>query len=222
MNDNRPAWERKLDRDFARKKTGKILGILALAGILLLLLYHIPIITPYEETFTGYELHYDRYDSDPNMEHPTVAKESTVRFEGTLHRYLFQQDYFEGLIYVDDFSTVMDPEHGTLNQMRFEYKRGEMLHSMFLHLSWGPQIKRETDSRIMGGYADFTEGQEFICLEIMEPTGPNGWRTCGKYIVAPAESSDTAAVKFHKKIFQMWQTDRAEAEKEQKKNKPEE
>ncbi len=222
MNDNRPAWERKLDRDLLREKIWKILGILALIGILFLLLYHIPLVTPYEKTFTGYELHYDRYESDPDMEHPTAAKESTVRFEGTLHRYLFQQDYFEGLIYIDDFKTVADPAHEKLNKIEFDYKRGKMSHSMFkLHLSWGVQIVRGTDAMIMSGYADFTKGQEFVCLEIMEPTGTNGWGSSGKYIVVPAESPEAAAELFHENIFQSWQIGRAEAEERAAKSKPE-
>lgn len=221
MNDNRSAWERKLDRDFALKKVWIVLGLLALAGILLLLLYHIPVVTDYNKTFTGYELHYDP-ENDPTFENPDVAKESTVRFEGKLYRYLWQDDYFEGMVYFDDFTTSPNTRRVISDTTQIYFDSMKVWLADVVNPLWGAEIERSEDERIYWAFVNFDLDNEVFAFNISRKhESRDGWGSTDKYIVVPAESPEEAAELYHERIWQMLQDDIAEAEKELAENKPE-
>lgn len=213
MNDDRPAWERKLDRDFAWKKVWTAAGILMLLGILLLLSYHIPIVTDYHRTFTGWELHYDP-DTDPTFEHPEIAKESTVRFEGKLYRYLWKDDYFDGLVYFDDFTTSPNPKYKISETEKIYFSDKEVWLSDVTNPLWGAVIERGGNERIYYAFVNFEKENEFFAFLIstVHENG-NGWSSGDKYIVIPAESPGIAAEKYQRNVRQMLLDDIAEAEK---------
>lgn len=202
MNENKPAWERKLDRDFVWKKIWIVLMILGIAGILLLLAYHIPLVTDYDKTFTGYELHYDT-ESDPNFEEPAVHKESTVRFDGKLYRYLFKQDCFKGLVYVDDFSTSQITEYNMDDTVEIEFSKGNLTLSWMTSL-FGVKILRGTDERLLEAYAKFDRKNEFFCFSVFEQTRSGGWSSSTNYIIVPAGSPEDAEQSFRDNVIRKW------------------
>ena len=223
MNDNHPAWERRLDRALVWKKVWCALGILALAGIVVLLLYHIPLVTDYNKTFTGYELHYDR-ETDPTFEHPEAVKEATVRFEGTLYRYLWQDDYFDGMVYFDDFTTTPNTRYVISDTTQIYYDSMKVWLSQVVNPLWGAVIERGENERIYWAFVNFDPDNEGFAFDIStgaEHETGTGWGMTDNYIVVPADSPEEAAELYHDRIWQMMQDDIAEAEKELAKTKPE-
>ena len=218
MNENQPAWERKLDREYIWKKVTAVLVILGIAGMLLLLLYHIPIVTNYNKTFTGYELHYDP-ETDPTYEKPEIAKESTVRFEGKLYRYIFQTDYFEGLIYFDDFTTLPNSKYSITDTTQILYSSNAVWLSNVVNPLWGPEIKRDKDERIYWAFVNFDRENELFAFNISTGNeADNRWSLSDNYIVVPAETPENAVEMYHERIWQMLQDENAEADKYVQKN----
>ncbi|MBP3294761.1 MAG: hypothetical protein J6N32_13490 [Clostridia bacterium] len=215
MNDNRPAWERKLDRDFVWKKVWVVLGILTLAGILLLIAYHVPVVTDYNRTFNGYELHYDG-DEDKAGRNPAYVQEISVHLDGKLYRYLFQPDYFDGMISVGGFTTKQyNPPEALKDQVEYEtakiyFKRGEMDFSFFSNTGWGIQLERGTEEKIICAYANVDRGNEFFCFDIMMPHEDGGWTSSGNYVIAPADSPEEAADEFYTRVWSVWATETVE------------
>lgn len=215
MNENRPAWERKLDREYIWKKVTAVLVILGIAGMLLLLLYHIPIVTDYNKTFTGYELHYNP-ETDPTYENPIVAKESTVRFEGKLYRYMFRTDYFDGLVYFDDFTTLPNSKYVISDTTQVFYSAKDVWLSAVVNPLWGPEIKRGMNERIYWAFVNFDKDNELFAFNIsIGNEADGGWSLTDNYIVVPAETPEEAAEMYHERIWQMMQDDIEKARKDQ-------
>lgn len=221
QNDNKSTWERKLDRDFVWKKVTAALVILGIVGILLLLAYHIPFVTDYGRTFTGYELHYAP-ETDPTYENPAVAKESTVRFEGKLYHYLWKDDYFDGLVYFDDFTTSPNPKYKISDTEKIYFSSKKVWFSNVTNPLWGTVIARESEERIYEAYVNFNKNDEFFAFAVSVPDeAGNIWTLSDKYIVVPAETPEDAAQMYHERVWQMLQDDIAEVEKKLAKTKPE-
>ena len=215
MNENRPAWERKVDREYIWKKVMAVLVILGIAVMLLLLLYHIPLVTDYNKTFTGYELHYDP-ETDPTYENPATVKGSKVRFEGKLYRYLFRTDYFDGLVYFDDFTTLPNSKYVISDTTQIFYSANDVWLSAVVNPLWGPEIKRGKNERICWAFVNFDRKNEIFAFNIsIGDEADNSWSLSDNYIVVPAETPEEAAEMYHERIWQMMQDDIAKAEKEQ-------
>ena len=181
--------------------------LIVFIGILLQLLYHIPIVTEYNQTFSGFELHYDS-DIDPTYEYPEVVKNSVVRFEGKLYRYLWKEDYFEGLVYFDDFTTSANPEYKISDTEKIYFANNDLWMSNVTNPLWGTVIERGENERIYYAFVNFKKDSEFFAFLIstVHDDG-NGWSSGDKYIVVPAESSAEAAAKYHKNVWQKMQDD---------------
>lgn len=217
MNNNRTARERKTDRDFTLKNAMSVLAILVIAGMLLLLLYHIPIITDYNKTFTGYELHYNP-ETDLTYENPIAAKESTVRFEGKLYRYMFRSDYFDGMVYFDDFTTSPNPKYDITDTTQIFFSSKEVWLSDVVNPLWGAEIERSKNERIYWAFVNFDRKNELFAFNIsIGNEADSGWSLTDNYIVVPAETPEEAAEMYHERIWQKLQDDIAKAEKERAK-----
>lgn len=203
------------------QKLKKPFIFLLVLGVLLVIAYNVPVITNYNKTFTGYELHYDP-ESDPTYENPDVAKESTVRFEGKLYRYLWKDDYFDGLVYFDDFTTSPNPKYRISETEKIYFSSKKVWLSDVTNPLWGAVMARGIEERIYYAFVNFDKNDEFFAFAVSMPNeARDGWTLSDKYIVVPAETPEDAARLYHHRVWQMLQDDIAEAEKKLAKLKPE-
>ncbi len=163
-----------------------------------------PLVTEYHRTFSGYELH---YEAETAFGAPSAAEPAEVRLDGTVKRYLFHPDVFEGELFISGFERVQDDwaveylerwPDSNLN-IRIE-SDGKVTEQVLRHTGLGGDFTRGEDEKIMRVWACLDREKEFFCLEIMRP----GRMTFGDYdcIVVPAEYETEAD-----RLFRTWVLD---------------
>lgn len=189
------------DLELWLRKHWKLCLVIAAVVIAAVVVCTQPLVTEYHRTFSGYELH---YEPEAGLSAPSSAEPAEVRLDGTVRRYLFRPDVFEGELFISGFERVQDDwaveylerwPDSNLN-IRIE-SDGKVTEQVLRHTGLGGDFTRGEEEKIMRVWACLDRGKEFFCLEIMRP----GIMTFGDYdcIIVPAEYETEAD-----RLFRTW------------------
>lgn len=214
------------DLELWLRKHWKLCLILTAVGIAAMIVCTQPLVTEYHRTFTGYELHFDS-EAEYAYHNAGETESKTVILDGTIIRYLFKPDVFEGDLFISGFERVQDdwaveylerwPDANT--SIRIE-SDGEVTEQVLRHTGLGGDFTRGENEKIMRVWACLDRGNEFFCFEIFEP---NTTMSFGEFdcIIVPAQFPERADKKFRELVLDdilafwesVWATETAECER---------
>ena len=210
-------WERRYGWELA---FGKIFGFIRrhrrwFVGALILLIgfviaSNVCLLKDYNRTFTGYRIARNpdtgRYDYYPNNGPVTLT------LDGTLHRYLFRTDYYDGKIIVDGFEPVwrwdsLTPQY--TDQFNFQYgftPQGNYRYSPIQSFRNFMVLEDEHGSQLHSIYAQFASRDDFVCIVIDNEEIRAGYEyPTNEYFIFPAATPEEATELFEQRIAVIWQ-----------------
>lgn len=204
------------------RKHWKLCLLLAVVIIAAVIVCTQPLTTEYHRTFSGYELHFDS-EAEFAYHHAEETQSAMIILDGTITRYLFKPDVFEGDLFINGFEQVQDewaveylerwPDTNTSVFIRSD---GEVTEQMIDNLALSGDFIRGEDEKIMRVWANLDWGNEFFCFEIFEP---NTTMTFGEFdcIIAPAPFPERADKKFREfvlaDLLEFWESVNSEWER---------
>lgn len=210
-------WERKYGWELA---VGKIFGFirrhkrwfitLLCLVLVYLILANACFVKQFSRTYTGYRIAKNpetgRYDYYPNDGEPV-----TLTLDGTLHRYLFRVDYYDGKFIVDGFEPewfwpTLTPQYSDEFRFQYGFIQGNYRYSSILSYRNFMELADEHSSTLDFIYAQLGGRDDFICIVIDNEEIREGYEyAVNEYFIFPASSPEEAAVLFEERIAVRWQ-----------------
>lgn len=214
-------WERRYGWELA---FGKIFSFIGrhrrwFVGLLILLIgfviaSNVCLLKDYNRTFTGYRIARNpdtgRYEKYPDNGEPV-----TLTLDGTLHRYLFRTDYYDGKIIVDGFEPVwrwdsLTPQY--TDQFSFQYGITPQKNYRFSFIEsyrYFMVLEDEHGSQLEAVYAQLGGKDDFLCIFISNKEVREGYEdfnyVINEYFIFPAESPEEATELFEERVAVKWQ-----------------
>lgn len=194
------------DLELWLRKHWKLCLILAAAAAAVIIVCTQPLTTEYHRTFSGYELHFES-EAEYAYHNADETQSTLIILDGTITRYLFKPDVFEGELFISGFDQVRGdwateylerwPDANTSVFIRSD---GEVTEQIIDNLGMSGDFVRGENEKIMRVWACLDRGKEFFCFEIFEP---NTTMFFGEFdcIIAPAQFPERADKKFREFVL---------------------